>query len=115
MALMLLHVIPSISIVVQKYYSHTAACRCEEHEMKHVCRYHGSQPGQGELESSEEEVSSNKPFFFPPIKTRHASKDFYIEVSPGTYSVTATSVNTVQQTHVVHVNAGQSIDLTFDL
>ncbi|NXV85528.1 AKIP1 protein, partial [Calonectris borealis] len=117
MALMLLHIIFSVSIVVQKYYSFMAACRCKEHEIKHICRYHGRQAGGRELESSEEEASRwfcNETFFFP-LKTRQASEDIYIEVSPGTYSVTATSVDMVQQTHVVDVNAGQSVDLTFVL
>ncbi|NXN69403.1 AKIP1 protein, partial [Himantopus himantopus] len=114
-ALMLLHVIFCVSIVAQKYYSFVAACRCKEHEIKHICRYHGRQAGEREVESSEEEVSSNDTYFFPPLKTRQASKDIYIEVSPGTYSVTATSEDMVQQTHVVDVNAGQSVDLTFVL
>lgn len=51
----------------------------------------------------------------PPLQTRKASKDIYIEVSPGTYSITATSEDMVKQTHVVDVSAGQSIDLTFVL
>ncbi|KAF1532807.1 A-kinase-interacting protein 1, partial [Eudyptes sclateri] len=106
----------SVSIVFQKYYSFMAACRCKEHEIKHICRYHGRQAGERELEFSEEEVSSiMKLFFFPKKKTRQASEDIYIEVSPGTYSVTATSEDMVQQTHVVDVNAGQSVDLTFVL
>ncbi|NXG70845.1 AKIP1 protein, partial [Baryphthengus martii] len=116
---MLLHIIFSVSIVVQKYYSLTAACRCKEHEIKHICRYHGRQAGEGELESSEEERTEAS---VAPIQaqtcqqcTRQASKDIYIEVSPGTYSVTATSGDMAQQTHVVNVNAGQSIDLTFVL
>ncbi|XP_030416274.1 A-kinase-interacting protein 1 isoform X4 [Gopherus evgoodei] len=46
-------------------------------------------------------------------EARKASKDLYIEVSPGTYSVTAASEDMVKQTYVVDVNAGQSIDLTF--
>ncbi|NWZ52949.1 AKIP1 protein, partial [Haliaeetus albicilla] len=112
-ALMLLHIIFSVSTVVQKYYSFMAACRCKEHEIKHICRYHGRQAGQGELESSQEEVIMKLPPL--PPKTRQASEDIYIEVSPGTYSVTATSEDMVQQTHVVDVNAGQSYDLTFVL
>ncbi|NXI47166.1 AKIP1 protein, partial [Galbula dea] len=117
-ALMFLHTIFSVSIVVQKYYSFVAACRCKEHEIKHICRYHGRQAGQRELESSEEEVSRwfcNNETFLLLLKTRQASKDIYIEVSPGTYSVTATSEDMVQQTHVVDVSAGQSVDLTFVL
>ncbi|KAF1595662.1 UNVERIFIED_CONTAM: A-kinase-interacting protein 1, partial [Eudyptes pachyrhynchus] len=104
----------SVSVVFQKYYSFMAACRCKEHEIKHICRYHGRQAGERELEFSEEEVIM-KLFFSPKKKTRQASEDIYIEVSPGTYSVTATSEDMVQQTHVVDVNAGQSVDLTFVL
>ncbi|NWR64271.1 AKIP1 protein, partial [Bucorvus abyssinicus] len=118
-ALMLLHIILSVSIVVQKYYSFVAACRCKEHEIKHICRYHGRQVGDSKLESSKEEkteasVASSQAQTCQQ-QTRQASKDIYIEVSPGTYSVTATSEDMVQQTHVVDVNAGQSIDLTFVL
>ncbi|NXW60762.1 AKIP1 protein, partial [Eurystomus gularis] len=113
MALILLHLIFSVCTVVQKYYNFTAACRCKEHEIKHICRYHGRQTGETELESSKEEVIMKS--FSSPLKARQASKDIYIEVSPGTYSVTATSGDMVQQTHVVNVNAGQSIDLTFVL
>ncbi|NXT53810.1 AKIP1 protein, partial [Pluvianellus socialis] len=115
MALMLLHLIFSDSIVAQKYYNFTAACRCKEHEIKHICRYHGRQAGEREVESKEEEVSGLMTHISFPLKTRQASKDIYIEVSPGTYSVTATSEDMVQQTHVVDVNAGQSVDLTFVL
>ncbi|NXV82636.1 AKIP1 protein, partial [Atlantisia rogersi] len=114
---MLLHIIFSVS-VVQKYYSFMAASRCKDHEIKHICRYHSRQAGDREMESSEEEVSRWF-FLFPPpplpLKMRQASEDIYIEVSPGTYSVTATSEDMVQQTHVVDINAGQSIDLTFVL
>ncbi|NXJ61126.1 AKIP1 protein, partial [Rostratula benghalensis] len=103
----------SLYLVAQKYYSFTAACRCKEHEIKHICRYHGSQGI--EVESSKEEVIMNLSPPNPAPKTRKASKDIYIEVSPGTYSVTATSEDMVKQTHVVAVNAGQSVDLTFVL
>ncbi|XP_055670336.1 A-kinase-interacting protein 1 [Falco biarmicus] len=103
----------------EKYYSFMAACRCKEHEIKHICRYHGRQAGERELESSEEEgpEASVAPSQARTCQrhSRQASEDIYIEVSPGTYSVTATSEDMVQQTHVVDVNAGQSIDLTFVL
>ncbi|NXN98195.1 AKIP1 protein, partial [Rhinopomastus cyanomelas] len=114
-ALMVLHLIFSLSVVVQKYYSLVAACRCKEQEIKHICRYHGQQMGKRVLESSQEEIAKQYLNFLLPPKATQASKDIYIEVSPGTYSVTATSEDTVQQTHVVDVSAGQSIDLTFVL
>ncbi|NWU76299.1 AKIP1 protein, partial [Onychorhynchus coronatus] len=106
------HIIFCVSIVVQKYYSFVGAPRCKEHEIKHICKYHGRQAEEGDME---EEVSSNKAFFFCLVKTRQASKDLYIEVSPGIYSVTAISDDMVRQTLVVDVNAGQSVDVTFVL
>ncbi|XP_029895747.1 A-kinase-interacting protein 1 [Aquila chrysaetos chrysaetos] len=103
----------------EKYYSFMAACRCKEHEIKHICRYHSRQAGQRELESSQEERTEASVALSQAQTceqhTRQASEDIYIEVSPGTYSVTATSEDMVQQTHVVDVNAGQSYDLTFVL
>ncbi|KAM6134267.1 A-kinase-interacting protein 1 [Phoenicopterus ruber ruber] len=102
----------------EKYYSFMAACKCKEHEIKHICRYHGRQAGERELESSEERTEAS----VAPSRaqtcqqrTKQASEDIYIEVSPGTYSVTATSEDMVQQTHVVDVSAGQTVDLTFVL
>ncbi|XP_053924946.1 A-kinase-interacting protein 1 isoform X1 [Cuculus canorus] len=103
----------------EKYYSFVAACRCKEHEVKHICRYHGRQAWDRETEFSKEErtEASVVPRRARTCQqhTRKASKDIYIEVSPGTYSVTATSEDMVQQTHVVDVIAGQSVDLTFVL
>uniref|UniRef100_A0ABI7XF17 A-kinase interacting protein 1 n=1 Tax=Felis catus TaxID=9685 RepID=A0ABI7XF17_FELCA len=40
------------------------------------------------------------------------SKDLYIEVYPGTYSVTV-GANDLTKTHVVAVGSGQSVDLVF--
>ncbi|NWH80924.1 AKIP1 protein, partial [Piaya cayana] len=112
MALMIVCNFFSVSIV-QKYYSLVAACRCKDHEVKHICRYHGRQTREREPEFSKEVSRCNNEIF--PPKTRKPSEDIYIEVSPGTYSVTATSEDMVQQTHVVDVIAGQSVDLTFVL
>ncbi|XP_048644268.1 A-kinase-interacting protein 1 isoform X3 [Marmota marmota marmota] len=41
------------------------------------------------------------------------SKDLYIEVYPGTYSVTVGSTALTKKTHVVAVDSGQSVDLVF--
>ncbi|NWQ71668.1 AKIP1 protein, partial [Neopipo cinnamomea] len=107
------HIILCVSVVVQKYYSFVGAPRCKEHEIKHICKYHGRQAEERDVE---EEVSRYfRFFFFFLLKTRRASKDLYIEVSPGIYSVSAISDNMVQQTLIVDVNAGQSVDLTFVL
>lgn len=41
------------------------------------------------------------------------SKDLYIEVYPGTYSVTVGGQDLTKKTHVVAVDSGQSVDLVF--
>lgn len=43
----------------------------------------------------------------------NSSKDLYIEVYPGTYSVTVGSNALTRKTHVVAVDSGQSVDLIF--
>ncbi|KAM9556222.1 A-kinase-interacting protein 1 [Guaruba guarouba] len=103
----------------EKYYSSMATCTCKEHEIKHICKYHAKKAGKRELESSVEKRAEAS---IPPSQAqtcqqcaRQGSEDIYIEVSPGFYSVTATSEDMVQQTHMVDVHAGQSIDLTFVL
>ncbi|EDL16949.1 A-kinase-interacting protein 1 isoform X2 [Mus musculus] len=45
--------------------------------------------------------------------TENISKDLYIEVYPGTYSVTVGSSALSKKTHVVAVDPGQSVDLVF--
>ncbi|XP_028623890.1 A-kinase-interacting protein 1 isoform X2 [Grammomys surdaster] len=45
--------------------------------------------------------------------TENNSKDLYIEVYPGTYSVTVGSNALTKKTHVVAVDSGQSVDLVF--
>uniref|UniRef100_A0A3B4FZK1 A-kinase interacting protein 1 n=1 Tax=Pundamilia nyererei TaxID=303518 RepID=A0A3B4FZK1_9CICH len=44
-----------------------------------------------------------------------SSEDFYIELSPGTYAITASVAESQQQTQLVSVKAGESVNLTFDL
>ncbi|NXN03481.1 AKIP1 protein, partial [Sylvia borin] len=107
------HMIFSVSVAVQRYYGAMAINKCKENEIQHFCKYHGK-AAERRTHSTEEKVSSLG-FFFFFLKPRRPSKDFYIEVSPGTYSVTAISEDMVEQTHVVNVNAGQTIDVTFVL
>ncbi|XP_025890492.1 A-kinase-interacting protein 1 [Nothoprocta perdicaria] len=109
----------SFSFAVQNYYSSVPACRCKEHEIRHICRYHGRTDGDEGPEAAGPQTNaasgvSSQPKTCPHCM-RKASKDIYIEVSPGTYSITATSEDMVKQTHVVDVSAGQSVDLTFVL
>ncbi|XP_065259922.1 A-kinase-interacting protein 1 isoform X1 [Emys orbicularis] len=103
----------------EKYYSYVPASRCQENEIKHICRYHSRRAAENLLQTLEQEKNETSPVSNPAETpkqlARKASKDLYIEVSPGTYSVTATSEDMVKQTHMVDVNAGQSIDLTFSI
>ncbi|XP_074855126.1 A-kinase-interacting protein 1 isoform X2 [Carettochelys insculpta] len=102
----------------EKYYSCVPASRCQENEFKHICRYHGRQAAEM-LQTLEPKKNETSPMSSATetLKqhARKASKDLYIEVSPGTYSVTATAEDMVKQTHVVDINAGQCIDLTFNM
>ncbi|NXV01224.1 AKIP1 protein, partial [Cettia cetti] len=104
------HMIFSVSVDVQRYYGAISVNKCKENEIQHFCKYHGKSI-ERKTDSTEEKVTS----FSFSLKPRRPSKDFYIEVSPGTYSVTAISEDMVEQTHVVDVNAGQTIDVTFVL
>ncbi|NXR20210.1 AKIP1 protein, partial [Cinclus mexicanus] len=111
------HVIFSISVAVQNYYGAMAVNKCKENEIKHFCKYHGKSV-ERKMDSTEEERTEGSIEHSQPQtcqqSPRRPLKDFYIEVSPGTYSVTAISED-IAQTHVVDVNAGQSVDLTFVL
>lgn len=42
------------------------------------------------------------------------SEDYVIEVSPGTYAITASMAESEQQTQMVNVKAGESFKLTFN-
>ncbi|XP_074228532.1 A-kinase-interacting protein 1 isoform X3 [Camelus bactrianus] len=46
-------------------------------------------------------------------QAENISKDLYIEVYPGTYSVTVGTNDLTKKTHVVAVDSGQSVDLVF--
>lgn len=107
-----------------KYYSSVA----EEGGATHVYRYH-----RGKSEShmcsyrrhgqrydrektslssgSNYETSAHASEASQPAE--NISKDLYIEVYPGTYSVTVGSTALTKKTHVVAVDSGQSVDLVF--
>ncbi|XP_041320585.1 A-kinase-interacting protein 1 isoform X2 [Pyrgilauda ruficollis] len=114
----ILNLMREVSKECEKCYGSMAANKCKENEIKHFCKYHGKsverrvdpteeERTEGSVEPSQAQTCQQRP--------RRPSKDFYIEVSPGIYSVTAISEDMVEQTHVVDVNAGQSVDLTFVL
>uniref|UniRef100_A0A1A7XVY8 A kinase (PRKA) interacting protein 1 n=1 Tax=Iconisemion striatum TaxID=60296 RepID=A0A1A7XVY8_9TELE len=89
----------------KKYYECGRCNEPSDAEKTHVSRFH-TRPGAGWTAA------------LPTRKHSHVSsakEDFYIEVSPGTYAITASLPESQQQTHLVSVNAGESIKLTFNL
>ncbi|XP_004470319.1 A-kinase-interacting protein 1 isoform X1 [Dasypus novemcinctus] len=104
-----------------KYFSSVP----EEGGATHVYRYHR---GKSELHLCSERGSGhrkdisldlggiNQASECDPEASQPAeniSKDLYIEVYPGTYSVTVGSNDLTKRTHVVAVDSGQSVDLVF--
>ncbi|XP_060223049.1 A-kinase-interacting protein 1 isoform X1 [Meriones unguiculatus] len=112
-----------------KYYSSMP----EEGGATHVYRYHRRKPPEmrvcsdtgysqqqrncrGETSvgsGSIYQTSERSQEAFWPID--NVSKDLYIEVYPGTYSVTVGSNSVTKKTHVVAVDPGQSVDLVFPI
>ncbi|XP_041692558.1 A-kinase-interacting protein 1 [Coregonus clupeaformis] len=74
-----------------------------ENERTHVCKYHSQ--------------SHQRPGTTLQIRkhARSSPEDFHIEVSPGTYAITAGMQDSQQQTRLVRINAGESMNLTFHL
>ncbi|XP_052567708.1 A-kinase-interacting protein 1 isoform X4 [Peromyscus californicus insignis] len=83
-----------------KYYSSMP----EEGGATHVYRYHRRKPPEMYMYS---DIGHDRE------QAEAISKDLYIEVYPGTYSVTVGSSPLTKKTHVVEVDSGQSVDLVF--
>ncbi|KAB0405400.1 hypothetical protein E2I00_012312 [Balaenoptera physalus] len=81
----------------EKYYSSVP----EEGGATHVYRYHR---GKSKLHLCSDTGNG---------QAEDISKDLYIEVYPGTYSVTVGVNDLTKKTHVVAVDSGQSVDLVF--
>ncbi|XP_052438873.1 A-kinase-interacting protein 1 isoform X1 [Carassius gibelio] len=77
-------------------------------EREHICRYHSQQM----LRTADQKQNASG-----AIKQDGSSEpeDFLIEVTPGTYSITAAMQDTEPQTKTVRINAGESMSLTFNL
>ncbi|XP_045413433.1 A-kinase-interacting protein 1 [Lemur catta] len=107
-----------------KYYSSVP----EEGGATHVYRYHRGKSGLHTFSDTETgqgkdrertslhpggayQISEHVPEVSQPAE--NISKDLYIEVYPGTYSVTVGSNDLTKKTHVVAVDSGQSVDLVF--
>uniref|UniRef100_A0A3Q0QUQ9 Uncharacterized protein n=1 Tax=Amphilophus citrinellus TaxID=61819 RepID=A0A3Q0QUQ9_AMPCI len=84
-------------LLLQSFYESGCCTEPSNTEKNHMSRFHTRPAG---------------------AKTRHvsgASEDFYIELSPGTYAITASMPESQQQTRLVSVKAGESVNLTFNL
>ncbi|MGH0131785.1 UNVERIFIED_CONTAM: hypothetical protein FKN15_053151 [Acipenser sinensis] len=87
----------------ENLYRSVPACECNQTEMNHVYRYHS--PHVSSHGAAKPRVC-RKP-------VQRTSEDFYIELAPGTYTITAGACDSKRQTRVVKVNAGESVDLSF--
>ncbi|XP_062974834.1 A-kinase-interacting protein 1 [Elgaria multicarinata webbii] len=116
-----------ISAECENYYCCVPPFQFKEYEVAHIFRYHGRQASEDLLKAFENEESKAGPIVeepgcpdaessaLVPVKISKP-KDICIEVSPGTYTVSATSYeDRIKQTHLVQIQSGQSVNLTFDL
>ncbi|TRY89683.1 hypothetical protein DNTS_032313 [Danionella cerebrum] len=78
-------------------------------ELEHVCHYHSQQM----LKTIDQK--QNITLAMTGKTGSGEPEDFFIEVSPGTYSITAAMEDTTSQTKTVSISAGQSMSLTFNL
>ncbi|XP_012580539.1 PREDICTED: A-kinase-interacting protein 1 isoform X2 [Condylura cristata] len=104
-----------------KYYSSVP----EEGGATHVSRYHRRKSelhwcpdvGNDQRKDTSLGVGSNYQISEYALEASKPaepiSKDLYIEVYPGTYSVTVSGKDLTKKTHVVAVDSGQSVDLVF--
>ncbi|XP_034542228.1 A-kinase-interacting protein 1 [Notolabrus celidotus] len=97
----------------KRFYGSACCTEPTENERNHVSRFH-TRAGAGS--------TTPAPLGRKHVKTTHGKapvsalgEDFYIEVSPGTYAITASTPESQQQTQLVSVRAGESVDLTFNL
>ncbi|KAM6158667.1 A-kinase-interacting protein 1 isoform 2-T2 [Rhynchocyon petersi] len=90
---------PQLLLPGEKYYASVP----EEGGANHVYRYHR---GKSELSLCSDSRNS---------QAEDIAKDLYIEVYPGTYSVTVGSNDLTKKTLVVAVDSGQSVDLVFPI
>ncbi|XP_019061744.1 A-kinase-interacting protein 1 isoform X3 [Fukomys damarensis] len=115
---------PRRFLPAEKYYSSVP----EEGGATHVYRYHRgksqqhvcSDTGYGQRIDREKTpldpggiYQASQPDSEASQPAENISRDLYIEVYPGTYSVTVGSNALTKKTHVVAVDSGQSVDLVF--
>ncbi|XP_062860799.1 A-kinase-interacting protein 1 isoform X2 [Trichomycterus rosablanca] len=95
----------------QNFYRSVGATELSERERNHVYRFHSQQLPQISGRSQHASMTSKEAC----CTGLSEPEDFLIEVSPGTYAVTAAMQDAGPKTRVVHINAGESMRLTFNL
>ncbi|XP_072551193.1 A-kinase-interacting protein 1 [Salminus brasiliensis] len=93
----------------KNFYESSRSAKVSEQEKSHVCRFHAQRFPSGQPRPAAE--ASRKAH----CAGLSEPEDFLIEVSPGTYSITAAVQDAGPQTRVVHIGAGESKRLAFDL
>eukprot|EP00062_Callorhinchus_milii_P003669 gi/632941227/ref/XP_007885750.1/ PREDICTED: A-kinase-interacting protein 1-like isoform X3 [Callorhinchus milii] len=116
----------------QRYYDSMPASSRSNWEENHIRRYHNddiapsvsrqpqyfnSKPASSRSKWEENHIRQYQMDKIPPSVSRQpidCTEEIHIEVAPGSYKVTATSKQSArQQTHVINLRPGQTIDLTF--
>ncbi|XP_060779771.1 A-kinase-interacting protein 1 isoform X2 [Neoarius graeffei] len=95
----------------KKFYRSGSTPELHEQERTHVCRFHAKQLQQTSRQIPTSTLTSKRAHYTGLSEP----EDFLIEVSPGTYAITAAMQDACPQTQVVHINSGESRRLTFSL
>ncbi|XP_070764145.1 A-kinase-interacting protein 1 [Enoplosus armatus] len=90
----------------KRFYESGCCTEPTDAERKHVSRFHK----RSAVGTTTPALSTRK-----HGRVSAAGEDFYVEVSPGTYAISASMPESQQQTQLVSVKAGESVNLTFDL
>ncbi|KAL7871180.1 hypothetical protein SRHO_G00086770 [Serrasalmus rhombeus] len=95
----------------KNFYKSVGSAKASEREKNHVCRFHSLHLPQTSRRTQPAAFASRRAH----CTGLSEPEDFLIEVSPGTYSITAAVQDAGPQTRVVRINAGESKRLTFNL
>ncbi|XP_066556967.1 A-kinase-interacting protein 1 isoform X1 [Amia ocellicauda] len=88
----------------KNFYKSVPLYQSGHSEVNHVCRYHTQ--GFPHVPSTQRLYKNQEP---------RSTEDFHIEVAPGTYAITAGAQDADNQTRLVRVKAGESVNLSFAL
>ncbi|XP_037395890.1 A-kinase-interacting protein 1 isoform X2 [Pygocentrus nattereri] len=95
----------------ENFYKSVGSAKASEREKNHVCRFHSLHLPHTSRRTQPAAFASRRAH----CTGLSEPEDFLIEVSPGTYSITAAVQDAGPQTRVVRINAGESKRLTFNL